>query len=496
MQVLSPVAKTCSFPPHSPHPPQGRTIFRYAPFFRKPLLSCRWFGDGELEFRAALVVVMHQDFEAAAQVFAGMLLELAAQFSGQAFGRIAAHDRESVGVLGDIVLQYVTGFEPGRRLLPADHAGEREQIIAPGPDHVLKIFRVGLAGVAQAAGDHDAADHFAPFGEAGERRLGAVFGGEAFPVADQGGQHQTASRSSRPLSSLIAAGKCRKRAFHRHGDPGKIPGVNRRASRLLLLAALLWLGCSSAFAIRPQPLETRVGGCEQFASGQTSVVIVQTPENAMGLRGCAYKTASGRLKWLNQDPIQERGGINLYGFVGNSPVNRVDPLGLDYYFGGNPGNSLLDMGHFWLAVDVPGGGVLKYDYGMQGYNGPGGSSGQVDAALKALHAPGKATATPYNSIGDAAGKDKYYKFSQCPQADAAMAQRMKDSAANPPDYGLTCNNCGYQSFNIAGGNWPGLVPYNPLPSAFLSTAGQQWNQMYNSPPMNTYANSIPVVSTH
>jgi RHS repeat-associated protein len=33
-------------------------------------------------------------------------------------------------------------------------------------------------------------------------------------------------------------------------------------------------------------------------------------------------------RWLNQDPIQETGGINLYGFVGNSPVNFIDPFGL------------------------------------------------------------------------------------------------------------------------------------------------------------------------
>jgi RHS repeat-associated protein len=33
-------------------------------------------------------------------------------------------------------------------------------------------------------------------------------------------------------------------------------------------------------------------------------------------------------RWISRDPIGEKGGINLYGYVGNGPVNAVDPLGL------------------------------------------------------------------------------------------------------------------------------------------------------------------------
>jgi integrase/recombinase XerD len=39
-----------------------------------------------------------------------------------------------------------------------------------------------------------------------------------------------------------------------------------------------------------------------------------------------YNPQLGR--WPSRDPIQERGGLNLYGFVGNSGVNQLDALGL------------------------------------------------------------------------------------------------------------------------------------------------------------------------
>ena len=33
-------------------------------------------------------------------------------------------------------------------------------------------------------------------------------------------------------------------------------------------------------------------------------------------------------KWLSQDPIGEQGGINLYNFVGNNSIDRIDLLGM------------------------------------------------------------------------------------------------------------------------------------------------------------------------
>jgi uncharacterized protein (DUF2235 family) len=42
-----------------------------------------------------------------------------------------------------------------------------------------------------------------------------------------------------------------------------------------------------------------------------------------------YSPTMGR--WLSRDPLGEAGGMNLVGFVGNSPENAADPLGLALY---------------------------------------------------------------------------------------------------------------------------------------------------------------------
>ena len=56
----------------------------------------------------------------------------------------------------------------------------------------------------------------------------------------------------------------------------------------------------------------------------------QDEETGLVCYGVRYlKTSTG--EWLSRDPIGERGGLNLYGFVGNDAIRRIDPFGLDYY---------------------------------------------------------------------------------------------------------------------------------------------------------------------
>ena len=72
--------------------------------------------------------------------------------------------------------------------------------------------------------------------------------------------------------------------------------------------------------------------------------------------------------WLSRDPIGEAGGINLYAYVGNDPVNAIDPLGLWKFeiYGGAGIAGFLSFGyndhHFSWRVGVGAGDGLGGSY--------------------------------------------------------------------------------------------------------------------------------------
>ncbi|MCI5115755.1 MAG: RHS repeat-associated core domain-containing protein [Candidatus Electrothrix sp. AX1] len=70
-------------------------------------------------------------------------------------------------------------------------------------------------------------------------------------------------------------------------------------------------------------LLTKTGTLDQPFRFSTKAFDEQTGLAYYGYR--FYWPSVGR--WINRDPIGEAGGINLYGFVGNDPVNWIDPNG-------------------------------------------------------------------------------------------------------------------------------------------------------------------------
>jgi uncharacterized protein RhaS with RHS repeats len=71
-----------------------------------------------------------------------------------------------------------------------------------------------------------------------------------------------------------------------------------------------------------------------------------------------YSPDTGR--WLNRDPIQETGGLNLYDYVANNPVNFVDRNGLDNLYHRPNAQNVLQYNNMppSMIMSVPAGGGL------------------------------------------------------------------------------------------------------------------------------------------
>ena len=75
-----------------------------------------------------------------------------------------------------------------------------------------------------------------------------------------------------------------------------------------------------------------------------------------GLMNYGYRYYSPMLgRWVSKDPIQEKGGLNLYVLTSNSPVNQTDFLGLD------DGPSNYEMGG--CSTIAPGMLMMNYMFG-------------------------------------------------------------------------------------------------------------------------------------
>ncbi|MDE1153152.1 MAG: hypothetical protein PW788_11505 [Micavibrio sp.] len=83
---------------------------------------------------------------------------------------------------------------------------------------------------------------------------------------------------------------------------------------------------------RVQSYDFEPYGAVARSNSSTSVdyqyaALMAHPASALNLSTTrAYDPATGR--WLNRDTIEEDGGINLYGYTGANPVNKIDPVGL------------------------------------------------------------------------------------------------------------------------------------------------------------------------
>lgn len=104
----------------------------------------------------------------------------------------------------------------------------------------------------------------------------------------------------------------------------------------------------------------------------------------------AYSADLGR--WLSRDPSAEEGGLNLYGYVANNPINAFDILGLCsqsiwHLFGNGLNNTVSAIGQSM--------GLGLYDLATDNWSQDQGQWDQIYNEMYSMDTPENPAATPY-----------------------------------------------------------------------------------------------------
>ncbi len=132
--------------------------------------------------------------------------------------------------------------------------------------------------------------------------------------------HQTTTTATGPsLSSVLA--------------PTRRPPLQASAALLLLLAPRRKrrLATAPTSTAPPKPTPPRNPSSRLTAPTTRSTKHSPPPHDQTSFDDYGFRYYSPDTgRWLNRDPIGERGGLNLYGFVGNDGVNTWDYLGKSF----------------------------------------------------------------------------------------------------------------------------------------------------------------------
>jgi len=173
-------------------------------------------------------------------------------------------------------------------------------------------------------------------------------------------------------------------------------------------------------------------------------------------------------RWISRDPIAERGGINLYGYVFNNPISLIDPLGLSTItVNGTPHqvNNGTDLANMFNSIRAGGTPITNFVY-----DGHGDEQGEMILNDSGEYLPSQAWQNLLRENQDLFNPDAKGLFNACSSASGggSMAQDFKDVLQSSDTWGYN----GYYSpfLNMGIGN-SGFVQFAQTLGSYVGGEG-------------------------
>lgn len=173
----------------------------------------------------------------------------------------------------------------------------------------------------------------------------------------------------------------------------------------------------------------------------------------------------GVCPWPSRDPIEERGGLNLYAMVGNSPTNFIDILGL----------ASDNCYYIWIDVLVPKGERQARPSHVGLGHAPSGNTDPVSMSGTDMYGNWGPDGTYDPKTGDYKGKNQGKLYECCCLSDEEY-KRLKDRidalkrGKIPEGSTGAGGSLPYDDWK-PGNNSPSGVPYNCGTAASMATSG-------------------------
>lgn len=167
-------------------------------------------------------------------------------------------------------------------------------------------------------------------------------------------------------------------------------------------------------------------------------------------RARAYSTGLGR--FLQPDPIGYEGGINLYAYVGNDPLNLLDPYGLKVL-----DNVQLGLLGLSFCPSICGSAFSLLDAGISGFRGDyfGASVSTAAAVAGTVSSAGAVKAI---ALGGIAAADALKTTKVVTRSTPAVTEGAVTVLGHYPAYSNTAQSIGARYFNVPAEIWSKMSP--------------------------------------